>query len=284
MLNFLLDPLHYEFIRQALLMGLVIGAIGPVMGSYLLVQRMALLGDVIAHGVLPGLAVAHFLGIPIVVGAFGSGMLTTFLIAWIRSQSRVKADAAMALTFASFFALGVCLITKLKRRVDLDALLFGDILSVQPLEILQALGVGVGIILLVMVFYRPLLFYTFDRVGAKAIGLPTGWLHYGLMALVTLTILLGVRSVGVILIISLMVGPAMTAFLWVKTLHWMMLLGSLLGAMASTIGILLSYYWDLPSGPAIALVVFAQFLLTLLFAPKDGVMVRGLRRIAGRNA
>ncbi len=279
MLNFFLAPLQYEFIRHALLMGLVIGTIGPVMGSYLLVQRMALLGDVIAHGVLPGLAIADFLGIPILVGAFGSGMLTTFLIAWIRAQSRVKADAAMALTFASFFALGVCLITKLKRQVDLDALLFGDILSVQPQEIVQSLGVGLGILLLVGLFYRPLLFYTFDRIGAQAIGLPTGLLHYGLMALVTLTILMGVRSVGVILIIALMVGPAMTAFLLVKTLHGMMLLGSLLGAVASTVGILLSYHWDLPSGPAIALVVFGQFLLTLLFAPQDGVVVRGLRRL-----
>lgn len=271
-LSELAEPLRYDFMRRALLMGALIGSFGPVLGSYLIVLRMALLGDVIAHGVLPGLAIAHFFGWPVQVGAFGSGMLSTVLIAWIKARSRLKADAVMAMTFASFFALGVCLISVLKRQVDLDSLLFGDILSVQGADLVWTGGVGVLVVGAIALFYRPLLMFTFDPAGAEAMGLPMGWLHYGLMALVTLTILAGMQAVGVVLVIALMVGPAMTAFLLVRELHWMMILGGFLGTLASTIGIWVSYFWDLPSGPAIALVVFGLFALTLGLSPSQGMV------------
>jgi len=130
MLNWLIEPLGYEFIRNAIAVGILTGILCPVVGTYLIVQRMALLGDVIAHAVLPGLAIAFFWGVNILLGAFISGVLSTFVIAWIRSQSRVKVDAAMALTFSSFFSLGIVLITLLKSNLDLDSFLFGDILGV----------------------------------------------------------------------------------------------------------------------------------------------------------
>jgi manganese/iron transport system permease protein len=117
MLQLLLEPLQFEFMRNAIAIGLLIGLLCPVVGSYLIVQRMALFGDVVAHCVLPGLSLSFFLGIDILIGAFGAGILGASLIAWIRSQSRVKADAAMALIFSTFFALGVTLITVLKNKL-----------------------------------------------------------------------------------------------------------------------------------------------------------------------
>lgn len=274
MLHVLTDPLAYEFIRYALIMGLVIGGICPIIGSYLVVQRLTLLGDVIAHALLPGLVLANFWGVAFILGAFISGMLGTGLITWIRAQSRVKIDAAMALTFASFFALGIVLLSTLNTQLDLDGLLFGDILSVTAEEIRQAVILAVGLLVLVGLFYRPLLFLTFDRLGAEAMGLPVSWLNAGLMAAVTLTLILGMQMVGVILAIALMVGPATTAYLLVKELHQMMLIGSGLGAAASVIGVYLSYYLDLPTGPAIALVVFTLFLLALLFSPSQGIFTQ----------
>ncbi len=118
--------------RNAIAIGVLVGILCPAVGSYLIVQRMAMLGDVIAHCVLPGLSISFFLGVDILLGAFGSGILGALLIAWIRSQTRVKVDAAMALTFSTFFALGVTLITVLKNKLDLDSFLFGDILGVAP--------------------------------------------------------------------------------------------------------------------------------------------------------
>lgn len=275
----LLDPLNYEFMRNAIAVGVLVGILCPVIGSYLIVQRMALLGDVIAHAVLPGLAIAHFIGVDILLGAFTSGVLSTFLIAWIRSQTRVKVDAAMALTFSAFFALGITLLTLLDSRLDLKEILFGDILSV-TLEHVWRTGIVVVVLLvLVKLFYKELLFYTFDRLGAKAVGLPINGIYFGLMAAITLTIIAGMQTVGVVLVISLLVGPATTAFLLVKELHRMMLLGSVVGVISTVGGMYASYYLDLPSGAAIALITFSLFFLALLFSPHQGLLTRpGLKR------
>ncbi len=274
MLNFLLEPLNYEFIRNAIAIGALVGILCPVVGSYLIVQRMALLGDVIAHCVLPGLSISFFFGIDILIGAFGSGILGAFLIAWIRSQTRVKVDAAMALTFSTFFALGVTLITVLENKLDLDSFLFGDILGVTAHDIQRTLVIAILILLVVKLFYKELLFYTFDKTGAQAIGLPINTLYLGFMAAITLTIIASMQAVGVILVISLLVGPALTAYLLVKELHQMMIVGAVIGAIASISGVYLSYYQNLPSGPAIVLVSSSLFLLALLFSPSQGLLTR----------
>ncbi|NEQ22575.1 MAG: metal ABC transporter permease [Microcoleus sp. SIO2G3] len=274
MLDLLVAPLDYEFMRNAIAIGLIVGVLCPIVGSYLIVQRMALLGDVIAHCVLPGLSVSFFLGTDILLGAFGSGILGAFLIAWIRSQSRVKVDAAMALTFSTFFALGVLLITVLRNKLDLDSFLFGDILGVTPTDIRRSLIIAIVILLAIRLFYKELLFYTFDKTGAQAIGLPINAIYFGFMAAITLTVIASMQAVGVILVISMLVGPALTAYLLVKELHQMMGLGAAIGMFASLTGIYISYYQNVPSGPAIVLVSSSLFLLALLFSPSQGILTR----------
>ncbi len=274
MLNWLIEPLGYEFIRNAIAVGILTGILCPVVGTYLIVQRMALLGDVIAHAVLPGLAIAFFWGVNILLGAFISGVLSTFVIAWIRSQSRVKVDAAMALTFSSFFSLGIVLITLLKSKLDLDSFLFGDILGVTINDVQRTAIITVIILVLVKLFYKELLFFTFDKLGAKALGYPINSLHYGLMAGITLTIVVSMQTVGVVLVISLLVGPGITAYLLVKELHQVMVVGAILGIIASISGVYSSYYLNIPSGPAIVLVTFSLFLLALLFSPSQGILTR----------
>ncbi|HEY9798572.1 MAG TPA: metal ABC transporter permease [Leptolyngbyaceae cyanobacterium] len=260
--------------RNALAVGILTGILCPVVGTYLIVQRMALLGDVIAHAVLPGLAIASFWGVNILVGAFISGVFSTFVIAWIRSQSRVKADAAMALAFSSFFALGVTLITLLKSKLDLEGILFGDILGVTIDDVQRTAIITLIVLLLVKLFYKELLFYTFDKLGAQALGFPVNALHYGLMAAITLTLVASMQTVGVVLVISLLVGPGITAYLLVKELHQVMGLGAILGILASISGIYISYYLNIPSGPAIVLVTFSLFLLAILFSPSQGILTR----------
>ncbi|GAB4328811.1 MAG: metal ABC transporter permease [Leptolyngbyaceae cyanobacterium] len=274
MLSWLLEPLNYEFMRHAIAIGIVVGILCPVVGSYLIVQRMALLGDVIAHCVLPGLSVSFFLGIDILIGAFASGILGALLIAWIRSQSRVKVDAAMALTFSSFFALGVMLITVLRNKIDLDNFLFGDILGVTLTDIWRTGIIAAVILLVIRLAYKELLFYTFDRTGAQAMGLPVNAIYLGFMVMITLTIIASMQAVGVILVISLLIGPALTAYLLTRELHQMMLLGAVIGMTASVTGVYLSYYYNLPSGPAIVLVSSFLFVLALLFSPSQGVLTR----------
>ncbi|MEB3292314.1 MAG: metal ABC transporter permease [Synechococcales bacterium] len=274
MITLITEPLSYEFIRNALIISALIGILCPTVGSYLIVQRMSLLGDVIAHCVLPGISISYFLKIDILIGAFCSGMLGSFLIAWIRSQSRVKVDAAMALIFSSFFSLGVTLITVLKNKLDLDNFLFGDILSVTTYDIARTATIAAIILTCVILAYKELLFYTFDRTGAQAMGLPVAWLNIGFMAAVTLTIIASMQVAGVILVIALLVGPALTAYLLTQQLHHMMGVGSLLGVAASVSGVYLSYYNNLPSGPAIVLVSSVFFLLALFLSPSQGILTR----------
>jgi manganese/iron transport system permease protein len=282
MVDWLIEPLSYEFMRNAIAVGILIGILCPVVGTYLIVQRMALLGDAIAHGVLPGLAIAFFWKVDILVGAFISGLFSTFLIAWIRAQSRIKADAAMALTFSSSFALGVTLITLLKSKLDLDSFLFGDILGVTTMDVQRTTFITLIVLILVKLFYKELLFYTFDKLGAQALGLPINALNYGLMAAITLTIVASMQTVGVVLVSSLLVCPSITAYLLVKELHQVMGLGAILGVIGTISGMYLSYYLNIPSGPAIVLVIFGLFLLALLFSPSQGILTRP--EIANRSA
>jgi len=274
MLEWVLEPLTYEFMRNALATGILVGVLCPVVGSYLIIQRMALLGNSIAHAVLPGLAIANFLGINLLMGAFVFGLLSTFVINWIRTQSRVKVDAAMALTLASFFALGVVLLSVLDNRLDLEELLFGDVLTVTTADVWRTSIIAAAILLLVKMLYKELLFYTFDPLGAEAVGLPVKAIDFGLTAAIALAIVAGIKTVGVILVISLLVGPAIAAYLLVKELHCMMALGAVFGALSSISGIYLSYYLDWPCGAAIALVVFSVFLVALFFSPSQGILTR----------
>jgi manganese/iron transport system permease protein len=235
-----------------------------------------MLGDVVAHGVLPGLAIASFFNLPILLGAFAMGLFSTAVIAWIRTQSRIKVDTAMPITFSTFFSLGITLLTVLRSRVSLEQLLFGDILSINASDVGQIAAIALLVLVGVGLFYKELLFFTFDPLGAEALGLPVTGLNFGLMAAITLAIIAGIKTVGVILVVALMVGPAATAYLLVTKLHWMMALGALFGVLFGAIGMYISYYLDIPSGPAIGLVVFGGFLLTLLFSPRQGILTRKL--------
>lgn len=277
-MDWLLDPFNYEFMRQALTAGVLVGILCPIVGTYLIVQRMAMLGDGVAHAVLPGLAIANFLNFPLVTGAFISGMFSTFVTSWIRTQSKVKVDTAMAITFSSFFSLGIALLTGLRSRLDLEELLFGDILSITPTDVWEIGFVMLCVLVSVKVFYKELLFFTFDRLGAEAVGLPVAAINFGLMAAITLTIVASIKAVGVILVVALMVSPAAAAYLLTKELHWMMAVGSGLGVLSCMIGMYISYYLNTPSGPAIALTLFSCFLLALLFSPSQGILTRDQRR------
>jgi manganese/iron transport system permease protein len=274
MLNFLLEPLSFEFMRAAIITAILLGILCAVVGNYLIVQRMGILGDVIAHAVLPGLAIAFFLGIDIFLGAFICGTLSTFVIAWIQSQSRIKVDVAMALVFSGFLALGIMLVTLLKSKLDLHEFLFGDILSVTTDDVKRTVIITAVVLLLIKLFYKELLFYTFDPLSAQATGLPVNLIHFALNGAITLTIVASMQTVGVVLVVSLLIGPGITAYLLVKELHQMMQLGAVIGVFSSVTGMYISYYLNVPSGAAIVLVVSVLFLLALFFSPTQGIFTR----------
>jgi manganese/iron transport system permease protein len=258
--DILWSPLKYGFMQRSLVIAVLVGLICAIVGSYLMVQRLALLGDAISHSVLPGLALAFLLGVNIFVGAFLAGILSTVLITWIRTKSPIKEDAAMGIVFSSFFALGITLITTIQKtnKIDLNHFLFGNILGVTTNEVIETSLIAATVLMIVYGLYKELLFYTFDPQGAAAAGLPTQGLNFGLMVLIALTVVASMKAVGVILVLALLITPSATAYLLVPRLHQVMLCGAGIGILSSVSGLYLSYYFDLPSGPGIVLVATRQ--------------------------
>ncbi|MGF1539245.1 MAG: metal ABC transporter permease [Pleurocapsa sp.] len=274
MLTNLLEPLQYSFIQRSLIVAIIVGIICAIVGSYLMVQRLALLGDAISHSVLPGVAIAYLIGMNIFIGAFIAGVLSTICINLIRTRSNIKEDTAMGIVFSAFFALGIILITVIQKdnKIDLNHFLFGNILGVTATDVRDTLIIAVIVISVVVLLYKELLFYTFDKLGAQAVGLPVNLLDLGLMMLIGLTIVASLKAVGVVLVLSLLITPPATAYLLVTRLHQVMFLGVAIGIVSSITGMYLSYFYNLPSGPAIVLVTSSLFVLALLFSPSQGIL------------
>ena len=274
MLETILEPLQYSFMQRSLIVAITVGVICAVVGSYLMVQRLALLGDAISHSVLPGLAIAYLVEANIFVGAFIAGIISTVFINLISTRSNIKEDTAMGIVFSAFFALGITLITVVQKdnKIDLNHFLFGNILAVDGNEVRDTLIIAGIVLTVVVLLYKELLFYTFDKLGAQAVGLPVGLLDLGLMTLIGLTIVASLKAVGVVLVLSLLITPAASAYLLVNRLHLVMLLGIVIGVVSSIAGMYLSYYYNLPSGPAIVLVASGIFVLTFLFSPSQGIL------------
>ncbi len=275
-MDWLVEPLQFAFMQRSLAVAILVGIICSVVGSYLMVQRLALLGDAISHSVLPGLAIAFWLGLNIFVGAFVTGVISTVLIGLIHTRSPIKEDAAMGIVFSAFFALGITLITTIQKdnKIDLNHFLFGNILGVTVGDVRDTAIIAALVLGAVVLLYKELLFYSFDPLGAQASGLPTTWLNAGLMVLIALTVVASMKAVGVILVLSLLIAPGATAYLLVPRLHQVMVLGAAIGVFSSVSGMYLSYYVNLPSGPAIVLVVSTIFTLAFLASPRHGLLTR----------
>ncbi|NET09223.1 MAG: metal ABC transporter permease [Symploca sp. SIO2B6] len=276
MLHLLLDPLQYGFMQRSLIVAIVVGIICSTVGCYLIVQRMALLGDAISHSLLPGLAIAFVLGFNIYVGAFIAGVLSTVVISWIHQRSPIKEDAAMGIVFSAFFAAGISLITVIQKdnKIDLNHFLFGNVLGVTAAEVRDTIMIAVVVVVAIVCLYKELLFYSFDSLGARAAGLPINLLNAGLMVLIALTVVASMKTVGVILVLSLLITPGATAYLLVPRFHQVMVLGGIIGIFSSISGMYLSYYWNVPSGPAIVMVASGLFSLAFLFSPTQGVLTQ----------
>jgi manganese/iron transport system permease protein len=262
--NWLIEPLQFEFMRNALAIGFLLGILSAVVGSYLIVQQMSMMAGEIAHAVLPGIALAYWFGLNLFFGAFISGLISALLVGFISRRSRIKVDSAMALMLTSFLGLGVLLIEILQtKKIDLSSILFGDILEINSTDVWQTSIITILILCFNQIFYPQLLFYSFNPQGAKAYGLPVDKIYFGLIVAISITIVASIQSVGILLVTALLIGPAVSAYLVVKELHQMMILGAVLGIISSWTGMYLSYYLDIPSGSTIVITIILIFLIFL---------------------
>lgn len=279
-MDFFQDVLVYAFLQKALITSVVVGIICGVIGSFIILRGMALMGDAIAHAILPGVAISYMLGVNYFYGAVVVGVLTALGIGVISDKSRIKSDAAIGIVFSAAFALGVILITKAKSAIDLTQILFGNVLYVSTVDMWLTVIIGIILLLIVTLFFKELLISSFDETMAKVYGLKTRFIHYGIMVLLTLVTVASLQTVGVILVVSLLITPASTAYLLTNRLSTMIVLSAFFGALSSVVGIYFSYVYNLPPGPVIALAATAIFLLALIFSPKQGLLWQKVKKQA----
>jgi manganese transport system permease protein len=285
-IDLLLDPLAYAFMRRALLASILVGLVCGTLGCYIVLRRMALIGDALSHAVLPGAAIAFMLGAAdFFVGAAIAGMITALLIGWVTANSRVKEDAAIGVVFTGAFALGIVLITLIQSRsVDLFHMLFGNVLGVENRDLWVTAAIAGVVLLTIVLLFKELLLHAFDPIMAAAIGLPTTGLHYLLMVLLSLTVVASLQTVGLVLVVAMLITPASTAYLLTDRFSRMLAISAAIGVVSSVLGLYGSYYWNVSSGASIVLVATAFFFLAFLFAPKRGLVVRRIRtRHAGKR-
>ena len=209
----LLQPFQFAFMQQAFVIAVLVAVPMALLSCFLVLKGWSLMGDAISHAVLPGVVLAYIAGIPLAIGAFAAGMVCALATGYLKENSRVKEDTAMGVVFSGMFGLGIVLYTKIQTEVHLDHILFGDMLGVSWRDVgrkrrhRRARGGSI------MIFRRDLLLHAFDPQHARAIGLPVRLLHYGLLAILSLTIVGALKAVGIILAIAMLIAPGAIAFL-----------------------------------------------------------------------
>jgi manganese/iron transport system permease protein len=269
-INWLLEPLKYEFMQRGMIAAVLVGIVCAVVGTYVVLRGMAFFGDALAHTILPGIAVGY-----LITGgardtlfwwALGTAVIAAWGIGAISKQAEIKEDTAIGIIFAGMFALGIALISTVRSyAVDLSHFLFGDVLGVSAQSLWLIIIFGAIVLLTIAAFYKEFLTLSFDPILAATLRLPVNLLNNLLLGLIAVTVAVSLQTVGVALMVAMLVTPAATASLLTHRLPTMMTLSAFIAAVAGVIGLYLSYYLSIASGAAIVLTATAFFLLAFLW-------------------
>lgn len=276
-LDWLLEPLGYDFMVRALVSASVASIVTALLSCWLVLIGWSLMGDAVSHAVLPGVVLAYIVGAPFTLGAIVFGVLAVFLIGVVRDTSRVKEDAAIGIVFTTLFALGLVLISVTPSHTDLNHIIFGNILGVSSADLVQISALAAIVLAVVFVKRRDFTLFAFDRTYAHAIGLNPRMLGAVLLGLLALTAVVALQIVGVILVVALLIIPGATAHLLTDRFDRMLLIAPLFSVTCTIVGIFLSYWLDAASGGMIVLVQGAAFTLVYLCGPRGIVTVRAQR-------
>jgi ABC-type Mn2+/Zn2+ transport system permease subunit len=278
-MDFLVDPFEAEFVRTGALAAAIVGVLCAVVGCYVVLRGLALMSDSLAHGVLPGVAVAFMLtadtgdaepdSVAISVGALAAGLVTAGGTSLILRRSRVREETAAAVVFVFMLALGVALISRTDGyAVDLSSFLFGDVLGAESSDVVISAIAAVLVLGVVGALYRPFLLFSFDRQRAAAVGLPVDRLHLLMLVLVTVAVVVGFRIVGALLVLGMLLAPPAAAALVTRRLPAMMAVAAGIAAASSPLGLLLSWHLDIAAGASIVLVAVSAFVILLVLRPE----------------
>jgi len=276
-IDWVMVPLQYPFMQRALIVSVIVGAVCAVLSCYLVLKGWSLMGDAISHAVLPGIVIAFILGLPLALGAFAAGLSCALLTGYLKENSRVKEDTVMGIVFSGMFGLGLVIFSKIETELHLLHILFGNVLGVTAQDVVETSIIAGGTLAAVLLKRRDLLLYCFDPNHARAVGLPVRVLHYGLLILLSLTIVGALKAVGIILVIAMLVAPGAIGYLLTDRFDRMLLIATTVAVASCALGTIVSFHIDGATGACIVLIQFAVFVAAFLFAPKRGLLVNWRR-------
>ncbi|WP_321344126.1 metal ABC transporter permease [Breoghania sp.] len=261
-----LMPFQFPFMQQAFAISLIVAVPMAMLSCYLVLKGWSLMGDAISHAVLPGVVLAYMAGLPLAVGAFGAGMTCALATGFLKENSRIKEDTVMGVVFSGMFGLGIVLYVSISTDVHLDHILFGDMLGVTWADVGQSALISLVTTGFVLIWRRDLLLAAFDAQHAQAIGLPVRFLHYGLLAVISLAIVAALKAVGIILAIAMLVAPGAIAYLVSRDFMCMMAISVMIAIISTLVGIYASFFIDSAPAPTIVLTMTILFIATQLRA------------------
>ena len=264
-MTLLTEPFAYPFMVQALAMALIVSIPAALLSCFLVLKGWSLMGDGISHAVLPGIVLAYVAGLPLLIGAFAAGMICALGAGWLDENSRIKSDTTLGITMSGMFGLGIVIYTQIESGLHLDHILFGNILGVGRADFLSAGPIALTVAAILIVKWRDFAALAFDPVQARVAGLPTRWLHYGLLAMISASVVAMLSAVGIILSVSLLIAPGAIAFLLTTRLQTMLAVAAGIAAAASTAGIWASFWLDSAPAPTIVVILTALFAVSFAY-------------------
>lgn len=264
-LEYLIEPFKYEFMIRSLVTAIISGMMLPMLGSFTINRNMGFMADAMAHATMPIIAVGVFFGFSISALGLPAAIFVALFLGFVIKNTNIGEDTSIGIIFSSFFALGFVLISLLNVSINLEDLLFGQILAVSYFDMYVILALFVVLLIIFLAYYKQMLFYSFDPVGAQIRGLNTSFLNYLFLIMLSLAIIGSLQTVGIILVLSMLIIPAASAKLLAKTFNYTTIIGVVFGVISSISGLLLSYYFNLPSGPSMALVATGIFIICFLY-------------------
>ena len=275
LLTWFTAPLQYGFMLKALWVSAFVGVVCAVLSCYITLKGWSLMGDAVSHAVVPGVVVAYALGIPFAVGAFIFGFGATVAIGYVKAKTRLKEDAVIGVVFTGFFAFGIVLSTKIPSNIDLFHILFGNVLGISTEDIIQTLIAGTLTLGIILLRRKDLLLFCFDPNHAKAIGLNVQFMYYTLLSVLALTIVAALQTAGIVLVIAMLVTPGATAYLLTDRFDHMLGISVGTSVMSCLLGTYISYHLDVPTGGCIVVLLTLIFVISMIFAPKYGLLSQG---------
>ena len=280
LLHLLAEPLGYAFMLRALAVTLLAAALCAVLSCWLVLIGWSLMGDAVSHAVLPGVVLAYIAGAPFALGALLFGFLAVSLIGAVRDTTRLKEDATIGIVFTTLFSFGLVLISITPSQVDLNHIIFGNLLGVSAADLVQVLVLGALTLAVLLAKRKDFTLYAFDPVHAHALGMNPKLLGAMLLGLLAMTSVVALQAVGVVLVVAMLIIPGATARMLTEKFGRMLLLAPLLAAAASLAGVYASYYLDASTGGMVVLAQGLLFLVVYLFSPRQGLVAT---RLAARR-